>query len=176
MERGRGGRRIEPADRGAGRRAARAAAGRCERRGAGGEPGAAQPEPMGTLSGPDRAASPQLRGLADELLERGLFADRVEVGVSRGELAELLPALDRVAQVPERILLAPREALDARDVVGHARVLGMGFDQLTPAVGGLVVLARLIERMERRPDLPAAGLVCLPRSAAERDDRRSRLL
>ena len=52
--------------------------------------------------------------LAHQLLERRLVADRVEVGVSRGELAELLPALDRVAQVPERFLLAPREALDAR--------------------------------------------------------------
>ena len=52
----------------------------------------------------------------------------------------------------------------------------MGFDQLTPAVGGLVVLARLIERMDRRPHLPAAGLIRLPRGAAERDDRRARLL
>src|SRR5439155_9339450 len=111
-----------------------------------------------------------------QLLERGLLADRVEVGVSRGELAELLPALDRATEVLDRVLLAPREALDARDVVGHARVLGMGFDQLTPAVGGLVVLARLIERMERRPHLPAAGLIRLPRGAAERDDRRARLL
>src|SRR5207302_2702690 len=39
-ERGRGSRRAEPSDRGAGRRAATAATGRCERRGARGEPGA----------------------------------------------------------------------------------------------------------------------------------------
>src|SRR2546423_11104437 len=52
----------------------------------------------------------------------------------------------------------------------------MGFDHLAPSGGGFVVLARLIERVERRPKLPAARLVCLPRSAAQRDDRRARLL
>src|SRR5262249_30566149 len=63
------------------------------------------------------------------------------------------------------------EALAAGEVVERHRVLGVGFDQLARAVGGLRVLARHVELVERRPDLEAARLEGLPRRPAERDDR-----
>jgi hypothetical protein len=77
--------------------------------------------------------------------------------------------------VLDRIGLAPRQALAAGEVVEHAGVR-MGLDQLAAAVGGLRVLAGLVERVDRRPRLPAARLVGLARRPAERDDRRPRLL
>ena len=52
----------------------------------------------------------------------------------------------------------------------------MSFDQLASPIGSLGVLARLVEMVERHPDLAALGLVRLPRSSAERDERRPRLL
>ena len=52
----------------------------------------------------------------------------------------------------------------------------MRLDHSRAAFRHLGVLARLVERPERRPDLPADGLVRLPGSGAERDDRRLGLL
>ena len=40
-------------------------------------------------------------------------------------------------------------------------VLGMSFDQLASLIGGLGVLAWLVEMVERHPDLAALGLVRL---------------
>jgi len=52
----------------------------------------------------------------------------------------------------------------------------MSFGQLASAVGPLGVLACRVERVQRGPEFPAVGLVRLPRSAAERNDRRLWLL
>src|ERR671922_2239388 len=52
----------------------------------------------------------------------------------------------------------------------------MGLGELESPVGGLGVFAGLVEAVERPPDLPAGRLVRLPRRAADRDDRRARLL
>src|SRR5919108_987164 len=52
----------------------------------------------------------------------------------------------------------------------------MGLGELESPVGGLGVFAGLVEAVERPPDLPAGRLVRLPRRAADRDDRRPRLL
>ena len=118
----------------------------------------------------------RVRGYADELLERRLVPDRVEVGVPGGELAGQLRPLDRAPQMLDRVGLSPGEALAAREVVGQQRVLGVGVDDGPRAVGGLGVLARLVEGAGGRPELPAAGLVGLPGRAADRDERRVRLL
>src|SRR6266568_2535688 len=53
---------------------------------------------------------------------------------------------------------------------------GKRFDQLTPTLGSLGVLTRLVEGVERSPDLKAGGFVCLAWGATERDDGRPRLL
>src|SRR4029450_10657922 len=52
----------------------------------------------------------------------------------------------------------------------------MGLDQLAPPICGLGVPARLVEGPERAPELVAVGLVGLSGRAADRDDRRPRLL
>jgi hypothetical protein len=53
----------------------------------------------------------------------------------------------------DRVGPPAREALAARDVVGQVGVLRMSVEQLTPLVGRLGVLARLVERVDRPPDL-----------------------
>src|SRR5438105_3724678 len=52
----------------------------------------------------------------------------------------------------------------------------MGLDLLACTVGGLGVLARLVQVVVRPPDLPAVDLVRLPRGRAYGDDRRPRFL
>ena len=69
-----------------------------------------------------------------------------------------------------------RETLAARDVEEHDRILGMRFGQVTSPLGRLGVVARLVEVVDRPPDLPAEGLVRLSRCAADGDDGRSGLL
>jgi hypothetical protein len=78
--------------------------------------------------------------------------------------------------VLDRFVLPAGEALAAREVVKKPGVLGVGFAQLASPVGGLGVLARLVERAERRPELPADGFVCPPGRSPECDDRCPRLL
>src|SRR5215211_1618002 len=119
------------------------------------------------------------RSTADQLPERGLVADRIEVGVGAGEraqpLAVPLRAVEREPEVLDRVGRPPREALAAREVVERLRIPA-GFDQLASAGNNLRVRARLIDRVKRPPDLPADGFVCLPGDAADCDDRRPRLL
>ena len=55
--------------------------------------------------------------LVHKLLVPGLVADRVEVGVALRELAEAIRQLDRLAQVPDRVGVAPGEALAAREAL-----------------------------------------------------------
>jgi hypothetical protein len=65
------------------------------------------------LSWSSRAAPP----LAHQFLERGLVADRIEVGVAGSKRAEPLRPVDREPKVFDRILSPPREAFAARDVI-----------------------------------------------------------
>src|SRR6185436_4889720 len=113
---------------------------------------------------------------ADELLERRFLADGVEVGVALRVVAHAVHQLDRLAKVLERLVRPAGEALAAGEVVERYGVSRHGPGDLRRAVGDRGVLARLVERPERRPDLPAADLVRLPGDTADRDDRRSRLL
>ena len=76
----------------------------------------------------------------------------------------------------ECVVLPAREALDARHVVEHRGILRVLLQQLAAAVGGLGVLARLVQRVQRPPELPALRLIGLPRHASDRNDRRGRLL
>src|SRR5437867_5175573 len=100
------------------------------------------------LVGKQRLTGPRESPLAHQRLELRLLADRVEVGVVGCELAELVRLLDCRPQVLERIVLPPREALDARHVVEQRRILGVVREQLTPPVRCLGVLARLVEPVQ----------------------------
>src|SRR5512132_380098 len=93
----------------------------------------------------------RLRG--HELLKSGLVADWVEVRIALGEGPEELRHLDRALEVLERVSRPAGQALDAGDVVEQVRVLGMSLEQLPPAVCRLGVLAGLVERYQRCPEL-----------------------
>src|SRR6185312_3701818 len=132
-------------------------------------------------AGEQRAAAAQTASRqtvlsADELLERGLIPDRVEVRIVGRQRAKRLRSVDRDPKMLDRFFGLPREALAAGDVVEQAAVLGMLLEQRASAVGRLGVLPGRIERVQRGPDLPALGLVRLAGRASERHDRRLRLL
>ena len=101
-----------------------------------------------------------------------IVADRIEVGVVACRRAELLGHLDGAPEVVERIARPAREALAAREVEEQHRVLRSGGHDPAQPVGDLGVLARLVQRGERRPELPATGLVALARRAFQQNDRR----
>src|SRR6266849_4704672 len=85
--------------------------------------------------------------LADQLLERRLAADRLEVGVSLGVAADVVRGeLHRAAKVCECLLLAAREAVDACSVVVQHRPRSILRQLGLEAVRDLLVLARLVER------------------------------
>ena len=86
-----------------------------------------------------------MRLVADQPLERGLLADRVQVGVVLRGTAKLLRHLDGVPEVIERVTRPAAETLAAVEVVEQHGVLRSGCDQGGEAVGDLDVLARLIE-------------------------------
>src|SRR5215831_10576488 len=77
--------------------------------------------------------------LADELLERRLAADRVEVRVGLRKLAKIFRPSDRGAEVLDRVGGASREALVASEVVEQHRGLGINLSQLAGPVGRLGV-------------------------------------
>jgi hypothetical protein len=107
-----------------------------------------------------RAAHEGLLSLAlDQLLERGLIADRIEVRIILCVRPTPLRAVDRESEVIDRVTRPAREALATGQVVEQPGVLRMSRDQLASAIGRLGVLACLIERGQRSPDLPAVGLV-----------------
>jgi len=61
--------------------------------------------------------APTAQGLlADELLERGLVADPVEVGLLLRQVTTPLPQVDRMAEVFKGVRVPIREALAARHV------------------------------------------------------------
>src|SRR5439155_428325 len=127
--------------------------------------------------GRSRPARFPIKHLArDQLLERGLVADRIEVRIALRVLAEGLRHLDRAPEVVEGIARPAGEALDAGDVVQQTRILRIRLGQRPAALGGLGVLAGLVQRAERSPELPAVRLVCLSRDGADRHDRRPGLL
>src|SRR2546421_4997132 len=113
---------------------------------------------------------------ADQFLERGLVADRIEVRIVLCVRARPLRHIDRAPEVVDRVARPAREALAAGDVVEQLGVLRMSLDQYASAVSQLGVLARLVEGPEWGPEFPAMGFVRLSRGAAERDDRRLGLL
>src|SRR6266480_4136054 len=67
---------------------------------------------------------------ADQFLERGLFANRIEVRVVRSKRAEPLHPIDCEPKVLDRVGGPPRKALAAGEVVKWHSVLRIGFDQL----------------------------------------------
>src|SRR5213075_824714 len=71
------------------------------------------------------APHPRRLWLGDQFLEGRLRAERVEIRVVSRQLPEALRALDRLAQVLDRVRRPIRESLGAGDVVGDARVLRM---------------------------------------------------
>jgi hypothetical protein len=78
--------------------------------------------------------------------------------------------------VLERGLRLADERLAARHVEVEERVLRVGVEDLEPASDHLGVVAGLVPRAERRPDLPARRVVRLSGRPADRDDRRPGLL
>src|SRR5919198_1736158 len=114
--------------------------------------------------------------VADELSERRLVADGVQVRVLLRERMKLVGLLQREQQVPDRVLRPAGKGLAAREVVHRLGVLWIGLHHTAPSVGHLGVLAGLVERAQGRPDLPAVGLVRLSGNAAGGDDRRPRLV
>src|SRR5689334_5850075 len=122
------------------------------------------------LQAPSRLATrPPLR-LADQLLEARLVADRVEVGVAGGVLAEPLRPFDGRAEVLHGVGLVARQALAAGEVVVQQRRVGLRLEQLPAPRHELGVVAGLVQAPQRRPDLPARVVVRLARGAAERQD------
>src|SRR5437899_7967056 len=71
---------------------------------------------------------------------------------------------------------APRERLAAGEVVGEHRILRMRLDERASAVRGLLVFSLRVQRIERRPELPAARFVRLSRDSSESEDGRTRFL
>jgi hypothetical protein len=84
--------------------------------------------------------------LTDQLLETGLVANRIEVGVLSRHLAKALPHVDRAAEVPDRVGRPTREALAARNVVVEVRLVGTSLDELAARVRCLRVPAGFVER------------------------------
>src|SRR6185503_10119104 len=122
------------------------------------------------------ALCPGSGALADELLEAGLVADRVEVRVIGGELPKPRPRLDRLAEVLDRLCTPAREALAAGEVVERPDVLWVCLDQLAALVGRGGIVTRLVERADLSPDLPADRLVRLPKRRAHGNNGRPRLI
>ena len=77
----------------------------------------------------------------NQLLERGLVADRVEVAVLGSKRTERFVAVDREPEMLDRVVCPPGEALAAGEVVERPRVLRMSLDQLAPLIGSLGVFA-----------------------------------
>src|SRR5438105_14871555 len=88
---------------------------------------------------------------ADQLPERGLLADRIEVRVLLRQLATALPHVDRLAEVLDRIGRPAREALAARDVVVEVPLVWPGLDELAASVCRLRVFAGLDQSSRRVP-------------------------
>lgn len=74
---------------------------------------------------------PRRGSAADQGLESGLVADRVEVGVPDCHVATALPHLDRPAEVLDGVGSPAREVLAAGHVVVEVRLIRAGLDQLT---------------------------------------------
>src|SRR5215469_1852544 len=68
---------------------------------------------------------------ADQLLERGFVADRIQVGVVLCVVEKLLRHLDRVHEVIERVTSPAAATLAAGEVVEQHGVLRCGCDQGT---------------------------------------------
>ena len=60
----------------------------------------------------------------NQLLERGLVADRVEVAVLGSKRTERFVAVNREPEMLDRVVCPTGEALAAREVVERPRVLG----------------------------------------------------
>src|SRR6266571_1651486 len=67
--------------------------------------------------------------IADQFLERGFVADRIQVGVVLCGIAKLRRHLDGVPEVIERVTRPARKTLAAGEVVEQHGVLRSGCDQ-----------------------------------------------
>ena len=83
---------------------------------------------------------------ADQLLEGGLVADRIEVRIVLCVRARRLGHIDRATEVIDRVGRPAGEALAAGEVVEQLGVLGMSLDQL-----------RVLGRPPRRTRPPRRG-------------------
>ena len=99
------------------------------------------------------------------------YADRIEIRIAHGELAEIRRQVERLPKVPERLGGTAGHALEARHVVEERavrrlrRVLRVRLDHLATQIGGPVVLAGVVGRAQ---DLPEDRYERLPGCRAER--------
>jgi hypothetical protein len=98
---------------------------------------------------------------ADQLLKRGLVADRVEVGVPLRHVATTLPHVNRLAEVLYGVGRPAREALAARHVVVEVPLVGAGLNEFAAPVRRLRVPPGVVERSPRVS--PQLGRVTLDR-------------
>src|SRR5256886_10408094 len=85
---------------------------------------------------------------ADQFLERGLVADRIEVRVVLCERAKPLRHVDRAPEVVDRVGRPAGEALAAGEDVEQASVLRLSLAQSASAISRLVVLSRPVEDIQ----------------------------
>ena len=118
------------------------------------------------------AQSAALVQVADDLLEPGLAADGVEIGIVPGIGEELLGHLDRAAEVLDRLgRIADLGSRNTRGCRAAGRTADAPRRWRGDAATTLGVLAALVDRPDRRPDLPAES----PRTSCRtwRPSRRS---
>jgi hypothetical protein len=96
------------------------------------------------------------------VLEHGFVADPIQVGVVSRRLAKLLRHLDGAPEVVERVTCPAEEALATGEVEEQHGVLRSSGDHGGETIGDLGVFARLVERGEGSPELPAASLDAFP--------------
>src|SRR3954454_333684 len=111
----------------------------------------------------------------DELAERCVVPERVEVAVFLRDVTEARPPLESDLKVSDRVLLAAGQRLAAGEVVERGSV-PTRLERLSRALDHRVVVARLVRRMELRPYFPSARLIRLPDRAADRKHCRPGLV
>ena len=83
--------------------------------------------------------------LREQLLERGVLPDRIEVGIASKERAGPLREFDRAPKVRDGVVLLAGEAFAASDVVEQVGVRWVARQQLASSIRRLSVIARLVE-------------------------------
>lgn len=109
---------------------------------------------------------PGERSVADDLRKRGVLAKRRQVVIIAGELGRRRREFNGPPQMRESHVDPTRSTLEAGDVVVHRGVGWVIGDQRLGTVSTLVVVAGFEQWNQRCEQLPAAGLVRLPRRPA----------